>query len=271
MFRDVVFLNNNNCALTMSKPIKTVFLYFFLGLILMTACGKEENSSGTAYLAIRLTDAPANYDEVNVEIIGIEVTGSAANTISLDVTPGVYNLLDFTGGVDTLIANGGVPAGKLQQVRLILGTSNSIVVDGITYPLATPSAMQSGLKLQVHRELVAGVSYSMLLDFDAAQSVVEQGNGQYSLKPVIRVVSEALNGSISGTINPSLALVPITATEGTSFFSSYTDSTGYFLIPGLPAGTYELYLNPLPPLVSDTLTGIGVTVGQNTDVGQINL
>lgn len=141
MFRDVVFLNYNNCALTTTKPIKTGFIYFFLGLIIMTACGKDENSSGTAYLAIRLTDAPANYDEVNVEIIGIEVTGSAANTISLDVTPGVYNLLDFTGGVDTLIANGGVPAGKLQQVRLILGTSNSIVVDGITYPLATPSAM----------------------------------------------------------------------------------------------------------------------------------
>jgi hypothetical protein len=46
---------------------------------------------------------------------------------------------------------------KVQQIRLILGTRNT-VVDGITYPLSTPSAEQSGLKLQVNQTLQEGVS-----------------------------------------------------------------------------------------------------------------
>jgi hypothetical protein len=255
----------------MRTPGLNLLILVILGLFLMVSCIKDDHETGIAFLDIRVTDAPANFDQVNVEIIGIEVTGSGTGTVALGVTPGIYNLLDFTGGVDTLIASGGIPAGKMQQVRLLLGANNSIVVDGVTYPLATPSAMQSGLKLQVHRELVAGVSYSLLLDFDAAQSVVEQGNGQYSLKPVIRVVSEAINGSISGTINPAVGLVPVTASDGNSFYSSYTDSTGYFLVSGLPAGTYDVYLSPLPPLTADTLSGVAVVVGQNTDVGQINL
>jgi hypothetical protein len=41
---------------------------------------------------------------------------------------------------------------KVQQIRLILGTRNTVVLD-ITYPLSTPSAEQSGLKLQVNQTL----------------------------------------------------------------------------------------------------------------------
>jgi hypothetical protein len=237
----------------------------------MVSCKKDANSSGMAYLEIRLTDAPANYDEINVEIIGVEIKGSAAGTLFMDVVPGIYNLLDLTGGIDTLIATAGIPAGKLQQIRLILGQNNSIVVDGISYPLQTPSAMQSGLKLQVHEELVGGVSYSILLDFDAAQSIVELGNGQYSLKPVIRVIDEAISGSITGSVLPAMASIPVTATNGLNAYSSYTDSTGFFLISGVPSGNYILTINPPAPLNSDTLNGVGVVVGQITNVGVIQL
>lgn len=189
----------------------------------------------------------------------------------MDVVSGVYNLLDLTGGIDTLIATAGIPAGKLQQIRLILGQNNTIVVDGISYPLQTPSAMQSGLKLQVHEELVGGVSYSILLDFDAAQSVVDQGNGQYSLKPVIRVVDEAMTGSITGNVLPAMASIPVTATNGLNSYSSYTDSSGFFLISGVPSGNYDLVVSPTAPWIADTLSGVGVVVGQITNVGVIQL
>lgn len=237
----------------------------------MVSCNKESDNQSLAELEIRFTDAPANYDEVNVEIIGVEIKGSAAGTILMDVVPGIYNLLDLTGGIDTLIATAGIPAGKLQQIRLILGQNNTIVVDGISHPLQTPSAMQSGLKLQVHEELVGGVSYSILLDFDAAQSVVDQGNGQYSLKPVIRVVDEAISGSIAGNVIPAMASIPVTATNGLNAYSSYTDSSGFFLISGVPPGNYDLVINPPAPWIADTLSGVGVVVNQITNVGAIQL
>jgi hypothetical protein len=61
-------------------------------------------------------------------------------------------------------------------------------VDGVSYPLSTPSAEQSGLKLQVNATLEAGVVYTILLDFDANKSIVVTGNNTYKLKPVVSII-----------------------------------------------------------------------------------
>ncbi len=44
--------------------------------------------------------------------------------------------------------------------------------------MKTPSAQQSGLKLNVHEEFLQGVAYEYIIDFDAARSIVKTGNGQ---------------------------------------------------------------------------------------------
>jgi hypothetical protein len=64
------------------------------------------------------------------------------------VVPGIYDLLKLSNGVEKLIATDTLEISKVQQIRLILGTRNTVVLDGITYPLSTPSAEQSGLKLR---------------------------------------------------------------------------------------------------------------------------
>lgn len=257
---------------------KNIWLPLFVSLfavLVFSSCSKtEENGSdGTATLAIRLTDAPANYDEVNVDIQGVEVKGPAGGAVSLNINAGVYNLLDFVNGIDTLIASGSIQAGTITQIRLILGSNNSIKVNGVTYPLSTPSAQQSGLKLLVNKTLAPGIAYMLLLDFDAQQSIVEQGNGQYSLKPVIRVVNATgLNGSIVGSISPSSIITALSAVDaGGIAYGTFSDSTGSFLIPGIPAGTYTLYVNPPAPFLPDTLLNVAVANGQLTDVGQIVL
>src|SRR5690242_8947336 len=166
------------------KTLRNFLLLCSGALMLTTACKKEEatTSIGTTPVKVRMTDAPAAYDQVNVDIIGVEFKVNSGTTVNLNVNPGVYNLLDFANGVDTLIASADVPSGELSQVRLILGSNNTIVVDGQPYPLETPSAMQSGLKLNVHTTLQPGVLYELLLDFDASQSIVVEGNGTYKLK-----------------------------------------------------------------------------------------
>jgi hypothetical protein len=218
-----------------------------------------------------MKDAPGNYDVVFIDLVGVEITGSVGNATLLNVNPGVYNLLDFANGMDTLIASGNLQAGKIEQIRLILGNNNSVVVDSVSYPLSTPSTQQSGLKLQVHETFIAGVAYQLLLDFDAAQSIELQGNGSYQLKPVIRVIETAISGSIKGRVLPVGVQSTVTANNGAAFYSTITYVNGNFLLRGIPAGSYTVTILPPNPFSEVTVNNVSVITGAITDVGNINL
>lgn len=247
--------------------VKTIMYATFIGLLIMniSSCDKD-NEKDMAHLTVKMTDAPASYDAVMVDITGVEVKTNGG-LIMLSPEAGIYNLLDFSNGLSTLIASGDLEAGKVSQIRLLLGPNNSVKVDGIVYPLSTPSAMQSGLKLQVNTTLEPGVSYEILLDFDASQSIVLEGSNTYQLKPVIRTIDSAISGSIKGSITPIGANATVTATSNDLSYSSITNANGMFLIAGLPAGTYNISITPALPLLPVTLTGKTVTIGASTDLG----
>jgi hypothetical protein len=159
---------------------------------LLTSCKKDRIESGpsasTPYY-VRMTDAPAAYKAVNVDVQAVEITGQGT-VHQTNMNPGIYNLLNFSNGIDTLVASFQLSMPRVEQIRLILGPNNSIVTtDNVSHPLSTPSAQQSGLKIQVHQAIQPGVPYSILLDFDAEQSIVDEGNGNFSLKPVIKIKS----------------------------------------------------------------------------------
>lgn len=249
---------------------KIKLILIFTIIVGISACKKNDsNNAGTAEYSVRMTDAPGPYSEVNVDIVGVEITGNGGATTMLNINPGIYNLLEFANGADTLLATGSLEAGDVQQIRLILGANNTVVIDSVSYPLATPSADQSGLKIQVHQTLQAGVAYSILLDFDANQSIVKTGNGAYKLKPVIRAVDSAVSGSIKGQVLGAGAA--ITATYNGISYSSVTDANGYFIIKGLPPGTYDVKITPAAPFVEVTKTNIVVNVGVSTSIGIVNL
>lgn len=248
--------------------LKRIMYVTMVGLLMIqfSSCTKDK-SSGKASLSVQMTDAPANYDAVMIDVQGFEVTGSGGSAVMLNTTAGMYNLLELSNGISKLIATGDLDAGTVSQIRLILGTNNAVKVGGVVYPLSTPSAMQSGLKLQVHQTFEAGVAYSILLDFDAGQSIVEQGNNVYQLKPVIRTIDTAISGSIKGSISPIAVNVMITATSNGITYSSVTNASGNFLIAGLPIGTYDITITPVLPLLPVTLTGKTVAIGASTDLG----
>lgn len=150
------------------------------------ACKK--NSGGTTQLKVNLTDAPFDASEVNVEIkeVNVKFTDDSSGWFSLPTVAGVYNLLDFQNGVDTLLAAGPVPTGMLKEIRFVLGTNNSIVINNTVYPLTIPSGGSSGLKIKINKNLAASVD-SILIDFDAALSIIKESNGSYSLKPVLKL------------------------------------------------------------------------------------
>jgi hypothetical protein len=253
-----------------SVILKKIMYVTFVSLLIiqMSSCTKDTtDNKQTAKLTVRMTDAPANYDEVLIDVQGVEVTGNGGTAVMLNTTAKVYNLLDLSNGVNTLIATGDLSAGTVSQIRLILGTNNSVKVAGVVHPLTTPSAMQSGLKLQVNQTFEAGVEYSILLDFDASQSIVLTGNNEYQLKPVIRTIDTAISGSIKGSVSPLTGNVLITATSNGVTYTSVTAANGSFLIAGLPLGTYNITITPVLPLLPISITGKTVVVGASTDLG----
>jgi uncharacterized membrane protein len=158
-------------------------------LITLTACQKESNNGGkTTQLRVNLTDNPFNATEVNVDIREVKVNFSddSSGWVSLNTTAGVYNLLGLQNGVDTLLAIGTVPTNTLKEIRFVLGSNNSIKIDNTVYPLTIPSGSESGLKIKVSKQL-NGTLDSLLIDFDAALSILQTGNGDYKLKPVLRI------------------------------------------------------------------------------------
>lgn len=176
------------------KALRTLTVIAFLtSLFVWVGCEKEE---GTSQLTVKMTDAPAEYDSVLVDIQSVEVhyedgegPDGEEGWVTLATNAGIYNLLDLQNAVTVVLSDGVViPSGKISQIRFVLGSNNSVVLPGgASFQLATPSAQQSGLKVNVHHELEPDHVYEITLDFDASQSIVVQGTGDYSLKPVITV------------------------------------------------------------------------------------
>jgi hypothetical protein len=244
--------------------------YFYLNvmaiciLAFLAGCSKSD-SSRNAELQVMLTDAPAEYDAVLIDIQDVQIhvseNDAEGSWQSLEVNKGVYNLLDFRNGMDTLLGAMEIPAGTISQLRLVLGPNNQIQTGGEMHNIETPSAQQSGLKLNIHATLTGGVVYKLWIDFDIARSIVHKGNGGYLLKPVIRTYTEAISGAISGNVSPAEALPYIMAVSATDTLGTYAGENGSFRINGVPAGTWDVTFNPKDPFADTTINDVSVVNG----------
>jgi len=163
----------------MRKIIVLMFLISTVVVITLFSCSKE-NSSKSTTVKVRLTDNPVLADEVNVDIQQVRVKYSE------DSISGWADLLGLQNGVDTLLAVGVIPSDEVKEIRFVLGSNNSIKVNGIVYPLTIPSGSESGLKLKIDKRLNGSLD-SLLIDFDAALSIHQIGTGDYKLKPVLKL------------------------------------------------------------------------------------
>ena len=253
--------------------MSTIKMFLAIALLsLMAISCKKTTPSGTSSFSVRMTDAPGNYSAVNIDLQSVIVTTSTGAQVALNTHSGIYNLLALTNGIDTLIATGNIEAGSVEQVSLVLGGNNSVVVNGTTYPLAA-SAELSGLKVQLHQDLSTGGTSSALIDFDAGQSISLQANGSYQLKPVIRPIVTATTGSITGAISMVGSVVGVTATSLASglSYSTTTQANGQFTLSGLAAGTYSISLTPPFPIQPVAAGNVTVSTGAATSMGTINL
>jgi len=247
-------------------------------LIFFTGCGLSGNKD-TGTFQVLLTDAPANYESVFVDIqeVRIHKSNSAddqdSGWITVQREPMVVDLIELTNGNVEFLGEIDLEPGRYSQLRLILGDQNEVVINGESYPLTTPSAQQSGLKIQINTDIESGSAYTLLLDFDASKSVIKTGaSNNYMLKPVIRASRLEQSGQIAGTIQPANALPWVYAISGSDTLrSTKAAENGDFLLIGLANKNYRVSFIPTNQNYSPmSKNDVEVRASETTNIGTVN-
>lgn len=232
------------------------------------------------------TDSTAGWQELapqlNSQPMQIDLFSAASNTCLLT----------------NLGSNAALPAGTYQQIRLLLvpndgsggatpannacdsqGWNCVVLHDGSVHELRLSSQANTGIKIPpgqvVGGPIVvnAGQDVDLNIDFNACASILQQGNGDYRLKPVLTAgqVSTNMTG-ISGNIVDSATGAPVAggtvlvalektdSTDDTIFLQTAADSSGLFNFCPLPAGaTFDV--------VAVAINGAGVAYNATVVTG----
>jgi len=174
----------------MARPLCARWFALLVILALAACDGSSPTySSGSARLAVRMTDAPvAGASAVNVHITGLVVkrSGSPVERIAGDL--GVVELLALDG-TSALLVTAQVEPGTYEFIQVELDPDGSTVVEegsGDIFPLAIASRE---IKVLGGFTLQEDGTTTVLLDFDAAASLRLLGNDDWLLTPVISLAN----------------------------------------------------------------------------------
>ncbi len=234
-------------------------LVVLLGLFMLGSCQepaadntKAAGTTGTVVL--KAFDAPfqGNVEHIYLNILEVSVHKSLADSSSdstgewivLSDTDTTLDFLELVNGRMATLLQDSLKVGHYSQLRLLLGDSSAIVVDGNSYELKVPSGSQSGVKLNLDFDINADEISEIYMDFDASRSIRKHPKqDRYSMTPTFRVYESILSGTISGVVSDSLGNglgdKVITAFDGTDSSSTLSGEDGTYKLM-LLAGTYTL-------------------------------
>ena len=268
---------------------------------LIISCQKPASDlaipEGQQRVRIRLSDNPVNFDAVYVDIqqVVVQIIPDSCRGRgddnrndcydddeyrcsvwdTLDIRPGVYNLLDLSNGADTLLATGITLAGRINKIKLVLGNNNSVVIDSVSYPLTLWNNNHS-VTIQVRGQDIDEITpgdLQLWLDFDAGGSIVKVSNNRFVLKPRIKIFVPSQTASIRGKVLPDAADAVVSAiANGDTLVAIPEGNSGRFKIRGLRGTTADVFINATAGGYRDTtITGVPLQRGQETNIGTIQL
>jgi len=191
------------------------------GAFALAACGGGSgSSSGSGSLTMSVTDAPVDEaDNVYVQFSSVTLKPSDADedggdgdgeddsgdnpafvTFEFDQPKRIDLLEQQNGNSALLLEDEEVEAGNYDWIRLgvDLGQGETvIVIDGQQHDLEIPSGAQTGLKLVSGFTVPTGGALDLTIDFDLRKSIVEEGTGDFKLKPALRLVNDDDTGEIA--------------------------------------------------------------------------
>lgn len=250
----------------------------------------DNNGGGTGTLSVRLKDAPYPYNsiaaaEITIESVEVHIN-DGFETIPIDGAPVTINLLDLQNGVTERLVDSEVPAGNLDQIRLIISSAQVTLNDARIFNLTVPSGESSGLKVFVNPsvEIVDNLTTELLLDFDVSQSfeavpaspVQTSEISSFHFHPVLRVANVSETGTLSGHVwndagtpavvtddTPIVGATVTAAMAGVVQNTTATGAQGEFRISGLKPGLQTVRAE----MMGFTPAEVQATVVAGNDVG----
>jgi hypothetical protein len=292
----------------MKTHVRFLFWTFvsLTAVVLFFACKKEvsnRNSNivvpppGKANLSVMLVDGPLDFQKVLIDIQSIEVKVDTCKHNSdsdhfepgddddhdfmssgcqywdtLKINPGIYDLLTLRNGVNALLGSGFLINGKIERIKLTLGTRDSVMVDSVMHQLNLIHSWNF-VFINIskdHLDSLSSNNFQLFLDFDLDRSIIYFG-GQYWLKPVLRPFGLHNTGEIEGTITPRHSHGMIKAYDATDTLFAWPEEHGAFEIRGLKPNTYTLFIPGANGYKDSTINSVVVKAGQETNVGTITL
>jgi hypothetical protein len=261
-----------------------------LGFVLFTGCQDMDNGNNDqeTRLLIKLTDAPFPIDTIDAALVNItkveirkvdEGEEDDYPFVELEIEQENFNLLDLQNGITADLVDTEIEAGNYDLIRIYVDEVGLRIKEGETYDLKVPSGQQTGIKLFVEPALrvESKLTSYVLLDFNVEKSFVLKGNiyspagiKGFNFKPVIRAVNLTTAGTIEGMVmnsdtaleNAHVLLEQVVDEDTLEITTRFTDDTGYYAMPGIPAGFYNL---------SATLTGFDTVAFEGVEVIEGNL
>lgn len=271
------------------KNKKTLLLLPLIALttiITFFSCQKEAASlpedaaipAGQSQLQVMLTDDPSQiFDSIFIDIkkLEVKIKDSAGNERwdTLSIRAGVYNILRFRNGLDTLLAIGNIPNGELKKIRVTLGTNNYVMLKGVQIPLNLNSS-DAVITIDVNGSVdrIGVRRFRIWLDFDGHGSIRIKSNGRLELKLKLSHFCNSNSGEIEGEIKPSAALpATVTVIAGTDTLTAIPDHEGEFKIRGIKTTTATIIIKPSNGYKDSVINNIIIRRGDDTDLGKIVL
>ncbi len=238
---------------------------------------KKDNKVSQGQMEVRMTDSPGDFVALNVEILKIEAYLENSGWVTINETSKEINILDLTNGAEVTIASATtVQPGTYTKLKLTFSGENSLTFNGSngsnTVNLSFGSSFAGQIEVPIHCQISGGITSSILLDFNVGSSISQSGGG-YILNPVISEIVDpttGVQGNIIGTEKAAISL-----SNASHSASTYTNVNGYFMIKGVPDGTYLLKIEAKGQgevLASQkSIQNITIVKGQIKSLGSIQI
>ncbi|MES2329086.1 MAG: DUF4382 domain-containing protein [Bacteroidota bacterium] len=287
-----------------NKTILSAVMAIAVCLTTMTACKKSVSNEndvppGKQQMSLYLTDGPGLFDHVYIDIRSVKVlVDTSADTRrhdnedwdrrgsddhkkdssfvweDLNITAGVYDILRFRNGTDTLFAAAGIVKGSIRLIKIEIGTNNSVVKDSVTYPISLPAGAANYVLIKLKgnecEEFQPG-RRRLWLDFDITRSVLVDFRNQFYLRPFFHFFTVSTTGSIAGKVGPREGFPVVTVYNATDTAYALPDREGNFKLRGLKEGTYSVFINASNGYADATISNVVVKAPGETSVGTIKL
>jgi hypothetical protein len=190
---------------------------------------------------------------------------------TLQVTAGVYDLLQFRNGVDALLASGAIPHGEIKAIRLTLGINNKVVLDSVSYPLGLPGSNKVTVKIE-DVEISSANNFQLHLDFDLSNSIVQLSGNRFELRPFIKPFNENKSGRVEGSVFPKDAKAIVSLTGNLDTLMAIPENDGKFKIRGIRSTQFELHFKATAGGYRDTtISNISINPGQEIKLNAVTL